>query len=140
MEKDFKIKKRQIRKGIEMKRKTYMIFLIMSLVCLSACTVQAMTYENCHVIAVGKAVIDIPDGVKTPYKGYLSYADFYNCSMLVIVILPPVRRPVPGNGLFNIIVMHPVAIYLEYATGTFNWNPQHRTYINARATTLVAEW
>lgn len=123
-----------------MKRKTYMIFLIMSLVCLTACTVQAMTYKDCSVIAVGKSTITIPDGAKTPYIGYLSYANFYNSSMLVLVILPPVRRPVPGNGLFNIILMQPVGIYLENATGVFIWNPQHGTYINARATTLVAKW
>jgi hypothetical protein len=131
---------KRITEGIEMKRKTYMIFLIMTLVCLSACTVQAMTYENCHVIAVGKAVIDISDGVKTPYKGYLSYPDFYNCSMLVIVILPANRRPVPGEGRFNIIFAHPTILELQNATGTFIWNSQHGTYINAEATTAVLEW
>jgi hypothetical protein len=83
-------------------------------------------------------MIDIP--VKTPYKGYLPYADFYNCSMLVIVELPPPGRWVPGNGFFNTILAHPKNILLENTTGTFVWNPQHGTYINVEATTAVLEW
>jgi len=121
-------------------KKTIYVICIMLVVCLSmACIVQAITYENCHVIAVGRsAMIDIP--VKTPYEGYLSYADFYNCSMLLIIGLPRPGRWVPGNGLCNMILAHPKNILLENTTGTFVWIPRHGTYINAEATTVVLEW
>lgn len=123
--------------GKKMKRKTYMIYCIVCLVCLSAsCTVQAITYNYCHVIAIGRSQTlalntncDWQDVFNNPiYRGYLPNAQFGFNHVIVIIID---KNPWNGQGIH--FYSHILDILLYDTTGLFIWKLPLSEYVACKA-------
>jgi hypothetical protein len=117
--------------GKNMKRKTYMVFCIMMIACLPTATVQAITYENCHVIAIGRSTGLTTTGEwdnGSRYKGYLSDVMFEGCHHMVVLVIE--------NGKIH-LHFNISSIWLENTSGTFVWRVYPSYFLNIPPKTSI---
>ena len=130
---------------MKLKRTTYPIHCIVCLACLStACTVQAIEYYDCHVIAYGRsAELAVSSGYWNVFRhplhiGFLPFVEFAGCEhmSIIVIAMPPMFR----------ICSNLSTIRLDGASGTFFWKVpplQYRvakTFICASAMIADIEW
>lgn len=120
-----------------MKRKTYMVFCIMCLVCLStACIVQADLYVNCTVIASGRSngmiIAAMIWDYRPTYRGYVASIEFNGCSHMSAIVI---GKGINGRGVF---IIHNISyIRLGDALGRFTWRVFPAYFFNIPPKTFI---